>query len=89
MTQGEENYYKQRFGKYYDELYQTKIKLTQKDKDRIAKRLEKIRPKYDYWFKKTCHSHVFSEADWYKLKYAEAKKREYDGEIVLNEFYLC
>lgn len=87
-----EEYYKNLFREYYHDLYLTKMSLSQKDKDRITKYLQKIRSKREYWLKKesylgTCCS--CSESDWYKLKYAEAKRRQYDNEIEINEYYLC
>ena len=90
MTEQKMNITKKLFGQYYDDLYQTKMSLTQRDKDRINKHLQKIRSKRDYWFKKEVHigTRGYSD-DWYKLKYAETKRREYDNEIEINNFYLC
>ena len=91
MTKSEEEYYKNLFGKHYNDLYQTKMSLSQRDKDRINRHLQKIRSKKEYWLNKESHSGTcsYSESDWYKLKYAESKRREYDNEIDVNEFYLC
>lgn len=91
MTKSEEEYYKNLFGQYYNDLYHTKISLSQKDKDRITKHLQKLRSKQKYWLNKEIHLGTYgscSESDWYKLKYAEAKRREYDNNIEINSFYL-
>lgn len=92
MTKSEEEYYKKLFGQYYNDLYKTKMSLSQRDKHRINKHLQKIRLKKEYWLNReisigTCC--VCSEFDWHRLKYAEERRQEYDNEIEVNEFYLC
>ena len=90
MTEPEDEYYKKLFGQYYDDLYQTKMSLTQRDKDRINKHLQKIHSKKKYWLKREVHIGTCGYSDdWYELKYAETKRREYDNEIEINNFYLC
>ncbi len=90
MTKSEEEYYKNLFRQSYNDLYQTKMSLSQRDKDRINKHLQKIRSKRDYWLKRENHigTRGYSD-DYYELKYAEAKRIEYENEIEINNFYLC